>query len=156
MTCVVSIVLTTTLFHVNTRAGSLLLMWKKWHLPIKSGMVSAQKWVHLGECNLKFEYYGMWHIKWKSYVNATQISNKFFNSNYIIEIIGIFYLPASSIKSTSVKLQNHMNHQLQTPINPKVINPQINPFTGRPIYIQTAYKKFLRQIRQIFLCYKIS
>ena len=66
-----------------------------------------------------------------------------------MKIIGIFYLLSSSVKSTSVKFQNHINHQLQTAITPKLINPQINPFTGRQVYIQTPHKNNPRQIRQL-------
>ena len=34
----------------------------------------------------------------------------------------------------------------QTPINPKVINPHINPFTTRQLDIQTVHKNNFRQI----------
>ena len=36
----------------------------------KIGRVSAHRWVHISEFNLKIEYYGMWHIKWKEYIES--------------------------------------------------------------------------------------
>ena len=47
---------------------------------------------------------------------------------------------------------NHITkHQFQTPINPKVINPQINPFTYRQVHIQTAHKNNPRQLFQFLV-----